>query len=71
METNSQYLKNGHKFYYTGHNDGWMLTKIKEVMLFNGSNDTQLAPVPPVASEIILQIENLVGRCLGRKCQLC
>ena len=42
----------------------------KEGMLFDGSNDTRLAPEPPVASDIILETEHLVGRCLGRKCQL-
>ena len=39
-------------------------------MLFDGSNDMQSAPEPPVASDIILETEHLVGHCLGRKCQL-
>ena len=42
----------------------------KEGMLFDGSNDTRSALEPPVASNIILETEHLVGRCLGRKCQL-
>ena len=42
----------------------------KEGMLFDGSNDTQSAPEPPVALDIILETEHLVGRCLGREFQL-
>ena len=29
-----------------------------------------MAPEPPVASDIIFGTEHLLGRCLGRKCQL-
>ena len=39
-------------------------------MLFDGSNDTRLAPKPPVAADIIVETEHLLGRCLERKCQL-
>ncbi|XP_075660213.1 uncharacterized protein LOC142630034 [Castanea sativa] len=72
METDSRYLKNGHKFCYMGHRR-WLDVDHnfrEEGMLFDGSNDTRLAPVPPVASQIIPDTEHLVGRCLGRKCQL-
>ena len=72
METDSRYLKNGQKFCYMGHRR-WLDVNHdfrKEGMLFDGSNDTRLALVPPVTSNIILQTENLVGCCLGRKCQL-
>nr|XP_023905102.1 uncharacterized protein LOC112016865 [Quercus suber] len=37
--------------------------------LFDGTTDIQVAPVPPVASGIIVDTESLVGRCLGKKCQ--
>ncbi|XP_075665539.1 uncharacterized protein LOC142635228 [Castanea sativa] len=62
----------GHKFCYLGHRRWLDLDQNfrEEGMLFDGSNDTQLAPVPPVASQIISDTEHLVGRCLGRKCQL-
>ena len=39
-------------------------------MLFDGSNDTRLAPEPPVALDIIVETEHLLGCCLGRKCQV-
>ena len=38
----------------------------KEGLLFDGSNDTRLAPEPPVASEIMCGTKHLLGRCLGR-----
>ena len=41
----------------------------KEVTLFDGSTDVRVAPVPPVASDIIVDTESLVGRYLGKKCQ--
>ncbi|XP_023893695.1 uncharacterized protein LOC112005636 [Quercus suber] len=72
VETDSQYLKNGHKFCYMGHRR-WLDVDHdfrKEGMLFDGSNDTRSTPEPLVALDIILDIEHLVGRCLGRKCQL-
>ncbi|KAK9988482.1 hypothetical protein SO802_028721 [Lithocarpus litseifolius] len=37
---------------------------------FDGSTDMRVAPVAPVASDILVDTESLVGRCLGRKCQL-
>ena len=72
VEINSRYLKNGHKFCYTGHRR-WLDVDHdfrKEGMLFDGSNDTRSTPEPPVTSDIILKTEHLVGRCLGMKCQL-
>ena len=72
VETDSRYLKNCHKFCYMGHRR-WLDVHHdfrKEGMLFDGSNDMRSAPVPPVVSEIILDTAHLVGRCLGRKCQL-
>ena len=41
----------------------------KEATLFDGSTDIRVAPVPPVASDIIVDTESLVRRCLGKKCQ--
>ena len=41
----------------------------KEATLFDGSTDIQVALVPPVASDIIVDTESLVGRCLGKKYQ--
>ena len=41
----------------------------KEATLFDGSIDIQVALVPPVASDIIVDTESLVGRCVGKKCQ--
>ena len=38
-------------------------------MLFDGSTDMRMAPVPPVVSDIIVDTESLVGRCVGKKCQ--
>ena len=70
VEIDSRYLKNGHKFYYMGHRR-WLDVHHdfqKKGMLFDGSNDMRLAPIPPVVSEIILDTAHLVGRCLGRKC---
>ena len=70
VEIDSRYLKNGHKFYYMGHKR-WLDVHHdfrKEGMLFDGSNDMRSAPVPPVASDIILDTAPLVGCCLGRKC---
>ena len=29
-----------------------------------------MAPVAPVVSDILVETESLVGRCLGKKCQL-
>ena len=72
METDSRYLKNGHKFCYIEHRR-WLDVDHdfqKEGMLFDGSYDTQSAPIPLVALDIILDTEHLVGHCLGRKCQL-
>ena len=36
----------------------------KEGMLFDRSNDTRSTLEPPVASDIILETERLIGRCL-------
>ncbi|XP_050290515.1 uncharacterized protein LOC126728774 [Quercus robur] len=72
MKTESQYLRNGRKFCYMGH-QRWLDVDHdfrKEGMSFDGSNDTRLAPEAPVASDIIVETEHLLGRCLGRKCQL-
>ena len=72
METDSLYLINGHKFCYMGHHR-WLDVDHhfqKEGMLFNGSDDMQLAPEPPIASDIIVGTEHLLGRYLGRKCQV-
>ena len=72
VETDSLYLINGHKFCYMGHRR-WLDVDHhfrKESLLFDGSIDTRLAPEPPVASEIMCGTEHLLGRCLGRKCQL-
>ena len=71
-ETYSQYLRNGHKFCYMGHRR-WLGSDHefrKEATLFNGSIDNRVALMPPVVSDIIVDTESLVGRCLGKKCQL-
>ena len=39
-------------------------------MLFDGSTDMRLAPMPPVALNIIMETKSLVGHYLGKKCQL-
>ena len=41
-----------------------------EDTLFDGSTDMRVAPVAPVASDILVDTESIVGRCLGKKCQL-
>ncbi|XP_050281315.1 uncharacterized protein LOC126722213 [Quercus robur] len=72
VKTKSQYLRNGRKFCYMGHRR-WLDVNHdfrKEGMSFDGSNDTRLALEPPVTSDIIVETEHLLGRCLGRKCQL-
>ena len=72
VETDSLYLINGHKFCYMGHRR-WLDVDHhfrKESLLFDGSIDTRLALEPLVTSEIICGTEHLLGRCLGRKCQL-
>ena len=69
-ETDSRYLKNGHKFCNMGHRR-WLGSDHEfrgEDTLFDGSTDMRMAPVPPVALDIIVDIESLVGRCLGKKC---
>ena len=71
LEIDSRYLRNGHKFCYMGHRR-WLGSEHefrKEATLFDGSTDIRVALVPPVASDIIVDIESLVGRCLGKKCQ--
>nr|XP_023924457.1 uncharacterized protein LOC112035850 [Quercus suber] len=70
-ETDSRYLKNGHKFCYMGHRR-WLASDHEfreEDTLFDGTTDMRVAPVPPIASGIIVDTESLVGRCLGKKCQ--
>ena len=67
-ETDSQYLKHGHKFCYMGHrrcldNDREFQ---EEDTLFDRSIDMRVACVPPIASNILVEIESLVGCCLGR-----
>ncbi|XP_065620649.1 uncharacterized protein LOC136063750 [Quercus suber] len=71
-ETDSRYLKHGHKFCYMGHRR-WLDSDHEfrdEDTLFDGSTDMQVAPVAPVASDILVDTESLVGRYLGKKCQL-
>ena len=71
-ETDSRYLKHGHKFRYMGHRR-WLDSDHEfqdEDTLFNGSTDMRVASVAPVASDILMETESLVGRCLGKKCQL-
>nr|XP_023870348.1 uncharacterized protein LOC111982961 [Quercus suber] len=41
-----------------------------EDTLFDGSTDIRVAPVAPVASDILVDTESLIRRCLGKKCQL-
>ena len=72
VETDSLYLINGHKFCYIGHRQ-WLDVNHhfrKEGLLFDGSNDMRLPPEPLIAVDIIFGTEHLLGRCLGRKCQL-
>ncbi|XP_050280569.1 uncharacterized protein LOC126721563 [Quercus robur] len=72
VKTESRYLRNGRKFCYMGHRR-WLDVDHdfrKDGMSFDGSIDTRLAPEPPVTSDIIVETEHLLGRCLGRKCQL-
>ena len=60
VETDSLYLINGHKFCYMGHRQ-WLDVDHhfrKEGMLFDGSNDTRLAPEPPITSDIIVGTEH-------------
>ncbi|KAL0005925.1 hypothetical protein SO802_013486 [Lithocarpus litseifolius] len=71
-ETDSRYLKHGHKFCYIGHRR-WLDSDHDfrdEDTSFNGSNDRRVAPVALIASDILVDTESLVGRCLGKKCQL-
>ncbi|XP_050278453.1 uncharacterized protein LOC126719982 [Quercus robur] len=71
-DTDSRYLQHGHKFYYMGHRR-WLDSDHEfqdEDTLFDGSIDMQMAPVAPVASDILVDTERIVGRCLGKKCQL-
>ncbi|XP_030934441.1 uncharacterized protein LOC115959910 isoform X3 [Quercus lobata] len=70
--TDSRYLQHGHKFCYMGHRR-WLDSDHKfrgEGTLFNGSTDMRGAPMAPVASDILVDTESIVGRCLGKKCQL-
>ena len=41
-----------------------------EDTLFNGSTNMRVAPVAPIASDILVETESLVRHCLGKKCQL-
>ena len=51
--------------------DGWMLTTIsKKKVCYSMDLMVRNRLVPPVVLDIILQTKNLVGRFLGRKCQL-
>ena len=40
----------------------------KEDTLFDGFTDMRVAPMPPIASDIIVDTETLLTRCLGKKC---
>ena len=67
-ETDSQYLKHGHKFCYMGHRR-WLDNDREfqeEDTLFDGSTDMRVACVPPIALNILVETESLVGCCLGR-----
>ena len=71
-ETESRYLKHGHKFCYMGYRR-WLDSDHEfrdEDTLFNGSTDIRVAPVAPVAIDILVETESLVGCCLGKKYQL-
>ena len=71
LEVDSRYLRNDHKFCYIGHRR-WLGSDHefwKKATLFDRSTDIRVAPVPPVALDIIVDIESLVGHCLGKKCQ--
>ena len=71
-ETDSQYLKHGHKLCHMRHRR-WLDSdhEFREKdTLFDGSTDMRVAPVPPVASNILVETKSLVGHCLGKKCQL-
>nr|POF03638.1 hypothetical protein CFP56_67969 [Quercus suber] len=50
--------------------EGEIAQQPTEDTLFDGSTDMQVAPVAPVASDILVDTESLVGRYLGKKCQL-
>ncbi|XP_030946005.1 uncharacterized protein LOC115970519 [Quercus lobata] len=70
-KTDLKYLKNGRKFCYMGHRR-WLGSDHefrKEDTLFDGFTDMRVAPVPPVASDIIVDTETLLTRCLGKKCR--
>ena len=70
-ETDSWYLRNGHKFCYMGHR-WWLGSDHKfreEDTLFDGSTNMWVALVPPVALDIIVDTKSLIGHCLGKKCQ--
>ncbi|XP_030927396.1 uncharacterized protein LOC115953761 isoform X1 [Quercus lobata] len=72
VKTKSRYLRNGCKFCYMGHRR-WLDVDHdfrKDGMSFDGSNDTRLASEPPIASDIIVETEHLLGCCLSRTCQL-
>ncbi|XP_030936242.1 uncharacterized protein LOC115968027 [Quercus lobata] len=68
VKTESRYLRNGHKFCYIGHRR-WLDVDhdfYKDGMSFDGSNDTRLAPEPTVTSDIIVETEHLLRRCLEK-----
>ncbi|KAL0007409.1 hypothetical protein SO802_008911 [Lithocarpus litseifolius] len=70
-DTDSRYLKHGHKVCYMGHRR-WLDKDHpyrKEDTNFDGTQDMRLAPVPPSGLDILMDTESLDGRCLGKKAQ--
>ena len=58
-DTDSRYLQHGHKFCYMGHRR-WLDSDHEfrdEGTLFNGSTDMRVAPVAPVASDILVDLK--------------
>ena len=70
--TDSRYLKHGHKVCYMGHRR--LLDRDhpfrKEDTNFDGTQDMRLAHMPPSGLDILMDTESLDGRCLGKKAQV-